>query len=64
MKCLNYECILSVMLSLLNYLHVANKNKCGKKKGNVFPQMKNNNPFQSILAQTVEVFLCFLLNFD
>lgn len=32
MKCLHYECYLSAVLFLLNYLHEANKNECRKTK--------------------------------
>lgn len=35
MKCLNYECSLSAMSFLLNYLHVAKENECRRQKRHV-----------------------------
>lgn len=53
MKCLNYECILSAMLLLLNYLHEANKMNIERRKEYMLLQMKNSILFNSILNHTL-----------
>lgn len=47
MKCVNYECMLSAMLLLLNYLHAANKMNIERRKAFMLLQMS------STLKQTV-----------
>lgn len=53
MKCLNYECIQSAMLLLLNYLHEANKMNIERRKEYMLLQMKNSILFNSILNHTL-----------